>query len=297
MIIRVLAALLQQKHHGQAADGAAQQKKATDDTIATTTERRCLLRFIVERGVGEVEGADDAGVVAPARGHDDLRRRRLVEVGDVAVQVSRNFRLNLREEGGALHDAAGEDDFLGRDGEHEVGGHGREVMRGDVPNFVIVRQCRQFRRVAQPGAPHERARRDVGLDLVPVGAVQRRQALRVQSVAGIARTRQVAGFGMEQPVHRRAVDDEAHADARAYRDVRDGREFLAGGAPLREGRRVDVGVERDRNASSTGTQRTDDVRVLPAGLRRLGDVAVSRRLGPRVDGPEARDAHGVELSL
>ncbi len=104
----------------------------------------------------------------------------------------------------------------------------------------------------------------------------------------------VAGFGMEHAVDGLSVDDDARADTGAD-GVIDQRVGVFGIAPdvLRERGAVDIRVKSAGQAEFTA-QRTDEVRILPAGFGRGGDVSIRRGGGVRVNGTEGRGADGFQ---
>ncbi len=108
---------------------------------------------------------------------------------------------------------------------------------------------------------------------------------------GIVGYSQVSHLGVDQAVHRAAVDQAATADAGADGEIDEGRQ--AGGrapAPFGDGGGVDVGIEGYR-PRQFALHRAGEVDVRPPFLRGGGDVTEGGRVGSQVNGSKRCDAH------
>jgi hypothetical protein len=172
-----------------------------------------------------------------------------------------------RQQRGLVHDAAADDDSLGRQRADDVEQAERDVLGLQLPDARVPELLGRF-------AP---ARVDGVAGGEPLEAVAVVRADAVERIAlAVVRDPHVAELRMEQPVHEPSVREAAAADPRADRDVTEGVEAGRGApAVLAERRRVDVGVERERHVELL-LERGHEIRVGPAVLWRRRDPAPGR---------------------
>ena len=105
---------------------------------------------------------------------------------------------------------------------------------------------------------------------------------------------EVADLGVHHPMDRFAIDQCAATDPGADRHV-DQVLHVSRGAPtvLREGRRIDIGIEAD-GAREFARQPADDVGPAPPGLRSAGDVSIVRVAPVELNRSEGSDAYACE---
>jgi len=198
---------------------------------------------------------------------------------DVAGEHAHELAADGVKEPIALHDAAAEDDALGREHAHSRKEAERQVRRLERPQSRVVDLVR-----GAAGARGDRRRRREPFEAV---AVKRAHAWK--GIGRVARDAHVTELRVHEPVQQAAARHAAAADPGADGGV-DERVEAAGGAPamLSERRRVHIRVEGDRDAELP-LDRPGDVGPCPAGLRRSRDPAAGK-----VDGPEQADSDRVD---
>ncbi len=96
----------------------------------------------------------------------------------------------------------------------------------------------------------------------------------------------MAHFAVADATRRRAMDNQADADAGADRHIGEvGQAFPTAPQHLRHGRTIHVGVEGDGHAKGR-RQRPRNVGIRPTGLGRGQDMTIGRGLRMNVDRPE-----------
>jgi len=107
----------------------------------------------------------------------------------------------------------------------------------------------------------------------------------------IVRQPDMAHFRVRHTVHRAAVDDGAASDPGTDRQVEETRNTLCRApARFRQRSRVDIGIEADRD-SERRANRSRQIGIWPASLRRRSNVTIVWRRGFKVDRPERTDPH------
>ena len=266
------------------------------------------------------ERADDAGVVAELRAHDELHQPALGRdeiVRHVPTQLPLELRPHFRHQRLPLQHPAPEHDPLRARGHDQHRAESREVMRRRVPSVVVVGHLAQFAHAA-PASSRDGRRVRHALDAVRVvgaSALERARFAR-HAVPRQPRDSDVPRLRMAQTVHGLAAAHDAHADAGADGDVAQvldgvlgrGASVVAVARPgvdghlpahrreFRQRRRVHVRVESGGAIESVGED-AEDVDVGPPGLWGVGDVAVGGGVLVEVDGAERGDADGVEPAL
>ena len=123
-----------------------------------------------------------------------------------------------------------------------------------------------------------------------------RAAAGVRVTYQIMRNPDVAHLRMHHAMKNAAVDDRAAADARADGEIKKvGQVLRRAPAGLAQRGRVHVGVKTNRHAQRIA-HRARQIVILPAGLRRGGDIAERKRGAVQIDRPKRTDPHRLQFA-
>ena len=238
---------------------------------------------------GQLDGAENAGVVAELGSHQVLRRTVLKgRRADISGQPIHEGRASVFQETGRFANTAAKDQAMRRQGQGQRRSQGSQIPALQLPSRMVRRQLLPW---PPPPLVDRRARSQ------PFGAIPMERAASDEPVVRVARQGKVSHFRMDEPMHRSTVYHGSAADAGADGHIHQRREMSScAPASLCQGRAVDVRIEADRR-SKGGAQGSDQIGMGPSGLRCGGDVAPSRRRGIEIDRPEARNADGIRSAV